>query len=127
MFIQLLGAILGQIIIDLLYYKHIQMTLRGNDDFATANVLGMHATGATTKSVLANFGMEFVGTFVLIFTILALPKFSALNNDIIGGLGPVFVGLVVISIGLSLGGTTGYAINPARDLGPRLVHFLMPV
>ncbi|WP_027063223.1 MIP/aquaporin family protein [Mesoplasma seiffertii] len=127
--IQLIGAAVGQIIIDLLYYKHIELTLKGKEDFTVAkgNVLGMHATGATTKSIVANFAMEFVGTFILIFAILALPKFSALNKDIIGGLGPVIVGIVVISIGLSLGGTTGYAINPARDLGPRIVHALMPI
>ncbi|AUF83593.1 aquaporin family protein [Mesoplasma syrphidae] len=124
--IQFIGAALGQIIVDLLYYKHIQMTLGSKEEFATANVLGMHSTGATTKSIAANFGMEFVGTFILIFAILAIPRFSALNGNIIGGLGPVIVGIVVISIGLSLGGTTGYAINPARDLGPRIVHALMP-
>ncbi|WP_026389180.1 MIP/aquaporin family protein [[Acholeplasma] multilocale] len=121
--LQLIGAMLGQIIIDLLYYKHIQMTLFGNDEFATSNVLAMHSTGPTTKSTWFNFGMEFVGTMVLVFAILSLGQ-SKMEGAIFG---PVAVAIVIIAIGLSLGGTTGYAINPVRDLGPRIVHMLAPI
>ncbi|WP_031542091.1 MIP/aquaporin family protein [Mesoplasma photuris] len=119
--IQLIGAMLGQLIIDLLYFKHIQMTLQGNDEFATANVLGMHATGATTRAKWLNLAMETVGTGVLVFAALSMGRF---NGEFFG---PIVVGIVIIAIGLSLGGTTGYAINPVRDLGPRLVHFALPL
>lgn len=120
--IELVGAMIGQVIVDLVYYKHIQMTFAVKDDFATANVLGMHATGATTKCVSLNFLMEFIGTVVLVGGIMAMGRYA----NIPALFGPFIVGIIVLSIGLSLGGTTGYAINPARDLGPRLVHALLP-
>ncbi|AGR41358.1 MIP/aquaporin family protein [Spiroplasma taiwanense] len=127
-FVQLLGAMLGQIIIDLLYFKHIQKTLQTKEEFSTANVLGMHSTSSTFKgslfsfTTLLNLLMEFVGTFVLVFAALAMGKFASGTF-----FGPIVIGIVVISIGLSLGGTTGYAINPVRDLGPRIIHMLMPL
>ncbi|WP_338983743.1 MIP/aquaporin family protein [Spiroplasma endosymbiont of Othius punctulatus] len=119
MFIQIIGAFLGQLLLDVLYLKHIKMTLE-DGEFGCSNVLGMHSTGATTKSIPLNFLMEMIATFILVFAILCLGAYNAP-----GYIGPVIVGIVVLSIGLSLGGTTGYAINPARDLGPRIAHMLL--
>ena len=63
-----------------------------------------------------------MGTFILLFLIRAIG-----SNEFTEGLNPIVVGLIVVAIGLSLGGTTGYAINPARDLGPRIIHFIFPI
>lgn len=115
---QIAGALIGQIIIDIFYWKHIKDTVNNNSDF----ILAVHATAPTHRNTFFNFFGEFIGTFVLIAAILAISKY--------GGLGvwtPLFVGLTVFRIGLSLGGTTGYAINPVRDLIPRIVHFVLPL
>ncbi|AHI52408.1 MIP/aquaporin family protein [Spiroplasma culicicola] len=117
---QLIGAILGQIIVDIFYIKHITHTISSG---AAANVLGMHSTGPTHRNVFLNFFAEFVGTAVLVCAIFATTVWFGLS----GWMGPIFVGLTVFGIGLSLGGTTGYAINPIRDLAPRIVHQLLPV
>ncbi|AHB36038.1 MIP/aquaporin family protein [Spiroplasma apis] len=117
---QLIGAILGQVIIDIFYIKHILHTAASGEG---ANVLGMHCTAPTYRNVALNFFAEFVGTVVLIVAILSIKKFY--SNA--GWMGPLFVGLTVFGIGLSLGGTTGYAINPVRDIVPRIVHQLLPI
>lgn len=65
---------------------------------------------------------EIIGTFILVLGILAIGA-----NELTAGIGPFIVGFLIVSIGLSLGGTTGYAINPARDLGPRIMHMLLPI
>jgi glycerol uptake facilitator len=70
----------------------------------------------------ANVITEIIGTFVLVFGILGI-----FGNDLAPGLAPLLVGLLVLGIGLSLGGPTGYAINPARDLGPRIAHAVLPI
>ncbi|HMP32052.1 MAG TPA: aquaporin, partial [Saprospiraceae bacterium] len=80
-------------------------------------------TSPAKKNIPINLFSEIIGTFILIFAILNIP---AATNDL-GGLNPLPVALIVLSIGLSLGGTTGYAINPARDLGPRIAHVLLPI
>ncbi|EOA06988.1 Glycerol uptake facilitator protein [Mycoplasma yeatsii 13926] len=116
--VQLIGAMLGQIVVDVLHLNHIKLT-KQDEDFQT-RFLAIHSTGATQKSISLNFLMEFVGTAVLLFAIIGVGK-TAFSSY-----GPLAVGLAVFSIGLSLGGTTGYAINPARDLGPRIVHALLP-
>lgn len=122
---QFLGAVIGQLIVNFVYYKHIQLTLESNNVEDQLSVLAMHSTAPTQRNNIFNFAMEFLGTAVLIVAIIAFGKF--INGE---GLppfyGPVLVGMVILAIGLSLGGTTGYAINPFRDLAPRVVHCMMP-
>lgn len=117
---QLVGAALGQVLLDLFYIKHIVISI---SDLKSDAVLGMHSTSPTDRNMFINLFCEFLGTVVLIFTIFGIGRWF------IGAqwMKPIFVGLAVFSIGLSLGGTTGYAINPARDLAPRIVYQLLPV
>lgn len=88
-------------------------------------VLGVFSTGPEIRNAVQNLATEIIGTFVLVLAILT----QGLNDSGkgLGALGGLITGLVVVSIGLSLGGPTGYAINPARDLGPRIVHALLPL
>jgi glycerol uptake facilitator protein len=95
-------------------------------------ILGTFATGPAIRRPLLNLTCEIIGTFVLLMAVLhaAGPKITMTGGDVkmgLGSLGAIPVAFVVIGIGLSLGGTTGYAINPARDLGPRLIHSLVPI
>ncbi|MCI2170069.1 MIP/aquaporin family protein [Schleiferilactobacillus perolens] len=113
---QLIGGFLGGVVVWLQYYPHWAAT----DDPATT--LGVFATGPAIRSYFANFISEFIGTAVLIFGLLAFSRGKWTD-----GLNPIGVGILITSIGLSLGGTTGYAINPARDLGPRLAHAFLPI
>ena len=110
---QLLGAILGASLVYLMYKPHFDA--EDNPDVK----LGVFSTGPAIKSYFHNFISEVIGTFVLIFGIL-----MAAGAEIAG---PLPVALLIVVIGMGLGGTTGYAINPVRDLGPRIVHFLMPI
>ncbi len=113
---QMIGAFLGAALIYLHYLPHWKET----DD---PNVkLGVFATGPAISNRFANFFSEVFGTFILVLGILAIGA-----NEFTEGLNPLIVGFLIVSIGLSLGGTTGYAINPARDLGPRIAHFLLPI
>ena len=84
--------------------------------------LGVFCTAPAIKDTPFNFISEFIGTFVLVFTILGVG-----NTTSVDGFGPFIVGLIILVIGLSLGATTGYAINPARDLGPRIAHAILPI
>lgn len=127
---QMLGAILGAIIVYLIYRQHYAIT-----DDADAK-LGTFCNAPAIRSPLDNLFSEAVGTFVLVaavlFTLNPTFTFSSLEGAEsvevgLGAIGAVRVGLVVLTIGLCLGGTTGYAINPARDLGPRIAHFLLPI
>lgn len=113
---QMIGAILGSAIIFLHYLPHWKAT---NDPGAK---LGVFATGPAIPHTFSNLLSEMIGTFILI---LGLNFIGA--NKFTEGLNPVVVGLLIVAIGMSLGGTTGYAINPARDLGPRIAHFLLPI
>ena len=78
-------------------------------------------------SAVANLISEIIGTFVLVFVSAAIFSKTVAKDGLAAGLGPYLAGCVVWAIGLSLGGTTGYAINPARDLGPRIAHAVLPI
>ncbi|WPZ19642.1 MIP/aquaporin family protein [Geobacillus subterraneus] len=113
---QVLGAMAGATVVYLHYWPHWKET----DDPAVK--LGVFATGPAVPNPAANLLSEIIGTFVLVLAILAIGA-----NRFADGLNPFVVGFLIVAIGLSLGGTTGYAINPARDFGPRLAHFLLPI
>ena len=110
---QLLGAILGACLVYVMYKPHFDA--EENPD----TKLGIFCTGPAIKAIFYNFMSEVIGTFALIFGILMVS-----GAEIAG---PLPVALIIVAIGMSLGGTTGYAINPARDLGPRLAHFILPI
>ena len=114
---QILGAFFGAVLVWLHYRPHFAVT----DD--TDAKLAVFATGPAIRNTASNLISEIIGTFVLVFAVLYL----AAPEVGLGALDALPVGLVVLAIGLSLGGTTGYAINPARDLGPRVAHALLPV
>ncbi|WP_134685817.1 MIP/aquaporin family protein [Brevibacillus migulae] len=116
MLAQMLGAFLGACLVYLHYLPHWKET----EDPGTK--LGVFSTGPAIQNTFANLLSEMIGTFLLVLGILAIGA-----NKFTEGLNPLVVGFLILSIGLSLGGTTGYAINPARDLGPRIAHFLLPI
>ena len=116
---EMLGAFVGAVIVFLHYYPHWAET--ENADLK----LAVFSTGPAIRSPLWNFVSEVIGTFVLIFVIFAFANGGKATG--LASLGALPVALLVVVIGLSLGGTTGYAINPARDLGPRIAHFLLPI
>ncbi len=113
---QLMGAFIGATLVWLHYYPHWKET---HDQGAK---LAVFATSPSIKHRPSNFYSEVFGTFILVFGLLAIGA-----NQFTEGLNPLIVGLFIVVIGMSLGGTTGYAINPARDLGPRIAHFLLPI
>ena len=113
---QMLGAVLGACLVYLHYLPHWAKT----DDAGLKRAV--FCTAPAERHTIGNFTSEFIGTFVLMFGLSALGA-----NKFAEGLNPLAVGALVLSIGLSLGGTTGYAINPARDLGPRIAHALLPI
>ncbi|HEX2465076.1 MAG TPA: MIP/aquaporin family protein [Thermoanaerobaculia bacterium] len=128
---QMIGAILGAIVVWLAYLPHFAVT----EDQGLK--LGVFCTRPSIRSLGANFLTELIGTALLLFGILAI---AANANEFVGepggvdlsvvfatGLNPLLVGFLVWGIGLSLGGPTGYAINPARDLGPRIAHAILPI
>jgi glycerol uptake facilitator protein len=117
---QLLGAFLGAVIVWLHYLPHWKETMDAGSKLAC------FSTAPAIRRLLANVLSEIVATFVLVFVVGAI--FSrAVSTAAPGALGPYLVGSLVWGIGLSLGATTGYAINPARDFGPRLAHALLPI
>lgn len=113
---QFLGAIIGAAIVYLNYLPHWRKT----KDPATK--LAVFATAPNVQSPFSNFISEMLGTFVLLLGLMFIGA-----NEFTEGLNPLIVGLLVMAIGISLGGTTGFAINPARDLGPRVAHALLPI
>ncbi|SFJ93279.1 MIP/aquaporin family protein [Thermoflavimicrobium dichotomicum] len=115
---QMIGAFLGAVVVWLHYLPHWKET---EDPGAK---LGVFSTGPAIKNTFANLLSEIIGTFVLVFVLLAL---GAKGMKFADGLKTLIVGFLIVGIGLSLGGTTGYAINPARDLGPRIAHFVLPI
>lgn len=127
---QILGAIGGAVLVWLAYLPHWRVTEdRGGK-------LGVFCTAPAIRSTGANFVCEVIGTMALVFGILAIaanaqtlskPGDVDLSFVFSRGLQPLLVGVLVLGIGLSLGGPTGYAINPARDLGPRIAHAILPI
>ena len=127
---QMIGAFAGAVLVWLAYLPHWKVTAD------PASKLGVFATGPAVRNTTANFITEAIGTAVLLFGILAIaanaqtlskPGDVDLSFVFSRGLQPLLVGVLVLGIGLSLGGSTGYAINPARDLAPRLAHALLPI
>lgn len=116
---QVLGAITGATLVWVHYLPHWKET-----EDAGAK-LAVFSTGPAIRHFPANFVSEVIGTFVLVFVAAAI--FTKTVTVPVAGLGPFLVGALVWAIGLSLGGTTGYAINPARDLGPRIAHAILPI
>jgi len=114
---QFLGAFLGGVIVYLTYLTHWAET----EDPGLK--LAVFCTGPAIRNTVANLITEIVGTAVLVFGVQAI--FA--DTDVTRVIGPLLVGLLVLGIGLSLGGPTGYAINPARDLGPRIAHAVLPI
>ena len=113
---QMLGAIVGATLVWLMYLPHWKAT---TDQGAK---LGVFSTAPAIKNYFANFLSEIIGTTILSLGILFIGV-----NKIADGLNPLIVGSLIMAIGLSLGGPTGYAINPARDLGPRIAHAILPI
>jgi len=111
---ELIGAFLGAVVCWLAYKPHYDV----EEDAAT--ILGTFSTGPEIRNYGWNFVTEVIATFVLVFVII---QFGSSPS----GLGPLAVAMLVVAIGASLGGPTGYAINPARDLGPRIAHAILPI
>jgi glycerol uptake facilitator protein len=127
---QMIGAFAGAVLVWLAYLPHWRATTDPNLK------LGVFATAPAFRQPVANILTEIIGTAVLLFGILAIaanaqtltrPGDIDLSVVFSRGLQPLLVGILVLGIGVSLGGPTGYAINPARDLGPRLAHALLPI
>ncbi len=117
---EIIGAMLGAFLVFLTYFLHWRET----DDAAAK--LGVFCTGPAIRNYFWNLVTEIIGTAVLVFGILAITG----PNDpgpATSGLSTLLVAFLVVAIGLSLGGPTGYAINPARDLGPRIMHAILPI
>ncbi|PZN09469.1 MIP/aquaporin family protein [Thermaerobacter composti] len=115
---QFLGAFLGAVLVYLAYLPHWAVT----DDAELK--LAVFSTAPAVRSPGANLVTEIIGTAMLVLGVLGI---SHPANQLAGGLSPLLVGFLVWAIGLSLGGPTGYAINPARDLGPRIAHAVLPI
>ncbi|MEY2848883.1 MAG: glycerol permease [Actinomycetota bacterium] len=117
---QLVGAILGAVVVWLAYKQHF------DDEPEAANKLGVFSTGPAIRSYGWNLVTEIIGTFVLVFVVIGFGG-GRQGDGGLAALGALPVALLVVGIGASLGGPTGYAINPARDLGPRIAHFVLPI
>jgi glycerol uptake facilitator protein len=115
---EFVGAFIGAVLVFGAYSNH----WRATEDPGLK--LAVFSTAPAIRNTIANFITEVIGTFVLVFGVLAIFADKATAAT---GLGALLVGLLVLGIGLSLGGPTGYAINPARDLGPRIAHALLPI
>ncbi|MBT2472668.1 aquaporin family protein [Streptomyces sp. ISL-66] len=136
---QLLGAMLGSVLMWLAYYGQFRVHLADPENIRDAKlgpedphphdvagpVLGIFSTGPEIRNIVQNLTTEIIGTAVLVLAILT----QGLQGDGkgLGVIGVLITSFVVVGIGLSLGGPTGYAINPVRDLGPRIVHSLLPL
>lgn len=121
---QLLGAMAGAFLAWLIYKDHF------NETSDPDTVLAVFSTGPAIRNATFNLLSEIVGTFVLIFVVFYFTEAEIKNPQSpigLGSLGAIPVAFLVWAIGLSLGGTTGYAINPARDLGPRIIHAILPL
>jgi|SRR5208283_4370924 len=118
---QMAGAFVGATLVWIHYLPHWKETQD------TSFKLGIFCTGPAIRNVAANLISEIIGTFVLVFVVAAVFSKTVSKDGLAAGVGPYLAGCVVWAIGLSLGGTTGYAINPARDLGPRIAHAVLPI
>ncbi len=125
---QMLGGFVAGILVYLFYHRHFALTTDADLKLA------VFCTAPNVRDHLTSFFCEMLGTFLLVFPIFLMvdPSFRLTTGGEpvkvgLGALGALPVGLLVLGIGLSLGGTTGYAINPARDLGPRLAHAVLPI
>lgn len=113
---QFLGAMLASVVLWLHYLPHWKETKD------PGNILASFSTGPAIRDTGSNLLGEAIGTAVLVMGIMAIGP-----SMVSAGLGPIIVGLIVCAVGFSLGATTGYAINPARDLGPRIMHAILPI
>jgi glycerol uptake facilitator protein len=120
---QIAGGFLGGVIVWVAYLPHWRVTPD------PASKLAVFSTVPAIRQPLANLGSEIIGGFALVLSLLAVlsPGNFVPGSDLAKGFGPLLVGAIVMAIGLSLGGPTGYAINPARDLGPRIAHAVLPI
>jgi glycerol uptake facilitator protein len=118
---QMAGAFVGACLVWLHYLPHWRET--PDADFKRA----CFCTAPAIRAPIANLISEMVGTFVLVLVAFAIGSKAVSATGPAAGLGPYLVGSLIWGIGLSLGGTTGYAINPARDLGPRIAHAMLPI
>ena len=118
---QFIGAFLGAALVWLMYLPHWEVT----ED--TGLKLAVFSTGPAIRNTASNLISEIIGTFALVFIVFSIFGKLAIPSGAAGGIGPYLVACLVWGIGLSLGGPTGYAINPARDLGPRIAHAVLPI
>jgi glycerol uptake facilitator protein len=120
---QVAGGFLGGVIVWLAYLPHWKATKDPESKLA------VFSTTPAIRQTGPNLGSEVIGGFVLVLALLTVfsPSNFVPGSDLAKGFGPVLVGVIVMAIGLSLGGPTGYAINPARDLGPRIAHAVLPI
>ncbi|MEY8443391.1 MIP/aquaporin family protein [Lactococcus ileimucosae] len=115
---QMLGAMAASVILYLMFYPHYAETKN------PADILGTFSTGPAIRHTSSNLLSEIVGTAVLTAGILAFGQYAITQTS---GVSPLLVGAIITAIGLSLGATTGYSLNPARDLGPRIMHAILPI
>jgi glycerol uptake facilitator protein len=121
---QLIGAMIGAFLVWLAFKRHF------DEETEAGTILGVFSTGPEIRSYAWNFVTEVIGTFVLVFVVIGFGKAGDPHTNAPAGLaalGALPVALLVVGIGASLGGPTGYAINPARDLGPRIMHAILPI
>ena len=120
---QIAGGFLGGVIVWLMYLPHWKATPD------PVSKLAVFSTTPAIRQPMANLLSEIIGGFALVLALLAVisPANFVPGSDLAKGFGPLLVGAIVMAIGLSLGGPTGYAINPARDLGPRIAHAVLPI
>lgn len=116
---QMLGAMIGAVLAWLAYKNHF------DEEPDPANKLGVFSTGPGIRNYGWNVVTEAIGTFVLVFVVIGFSRAEGPSG--LAALGALPVALLIVAIGASLGGPTGYAINPARDLGPRIVHAILPI
>ena len=118
---QMLGAFVGAALVWVHFIPHWK------ESPDASSKLAVFCTAPAIRNVAANLISEIIGTFILVFIAGAIFSKAVSKDGVAAGLGPYLVGCLVWAIGLSLGGTTGYAINPARDLGPRIAHAVLPI